>query len=52
MFSELLKSPILQKDLLEETDDFRAKKKLEVYYENERIYKMQYYVQAAYDHLI
>lgn len=52
MFSELLKSPILQKDLLEETDDFRAKKKLEVYYENERIYKTQYYVQAAYNHLI
>lgn len=52
MLGELLKSPVLREDLLNEKDSFRAKKKLEVYYETERIYKMQHYAKIVYQHLI
>ena len=52
MLGELLKSPVLKADLLNENDEFRAKKKLEVYYETERIYKIQHYAKVAYQHLI
>ena len=52
MLGDILKCPVLKADLINENDYFRAEKKLQVYYETERIYKLQYYADIAYNHLM